>query len=165
MATAYRMLFGHRPHVLRPGQNVLVWGASGGLGSMAVQLIAVSGANAIGVISEDDKRDFVRQLGAKGVINRKNFKCWGQMPAVNTDEYNTWFKEVRKFGAAIWEHTGKGNNVDLRGETRRHGGSLRRNNGLQSHPGRPLSLDASEAPARFALRQFVAGESGQSPCD
>ena len=38
LATAYRMLFGHRPHTLKPGQNVLVWGASGGLGSMAVQL-------------------------------------------------------------------------------------------------------------------------------
>ena len=37
---AYRMLFGWRPNVLRPGQNVLVWGASGGLGSMAIQLIA-----------------------------------------------------------------------------------------------------------------------------
>ena len=32
LATAYRMLFGHRPHILRPGHNVLVWGASGGLG-------------------------------------------------------------------------------------------------------------------------------------
>ena len=64
LATAYRMLFGHRPHVIRPGQNMLVWGASGGLGSMAVQLIATSGANAIGVVSEDDKRDFVMQLGA-----------------------------------------------------------------------------------------------------
>ena len=57
LATAYRMLFGHRPHVLRPGHNVLVWGASGGLGSMAVQLCATSGANAIGVVSEEDKRD------------------------------------------------------------------------------------------------------------
>ena len=36
LATAYRMLFGHRPHILRPGHNVLVWGASGGLGSMAI---------------------------------------------------------------------------------------------------------------------------------
>ena len=82
LATAYRMLFGHRPHTLKPGQNVLVWGASGGLGSMAVQLIATAGGNAIGVISDDDKADFVMSLGAKGVINRKNFKCWGQMPAV-----------------------------------------------------------------------------------
>jgi crotonyl-CoA carboxylase/reductase len=39
LATAYRMLFGHHPHDLKPGQNVLVWGASGGLGSYAIQLI------------------------------------------------------------------------------------------------------------------------------
>ncbi|MGO9174221.1 MAG: crotonyl-CoA carboxylase/reductase [Rhodomicrobium sp.] len=113
LATAYRMLFGHRPHVLRPGHNVLVWGASGGLGSFAVQLCAASGANAIGVVSDEEKRDFVMQLGAKGVINRKDFKCWGQMPKVGSPEYNDWFKETRKFGAAIWEHTGKGNNVDF----------------------------------------------------
>ena len=113
LATAYRMLFGHHPHDLKPGQNVLVWGASGGLGSYAIQLINTAGANAIGVISDEDKRDFVMGLGAKGVLNRKDFNCWGQMPTVNTTEYATWFKEARKFGAAIWEITGKGNNVDM----------------------------------------------------
>ncbi len=113
LATAYRMLFGHRPHILRPGHNVLVWGASGGLGSFAIQLINTAGANAIGVISDESKRDFVLELGAKGVINRKNFDCWGQLPTVNTDEYKAWFGEVRKFGKAIWEITGKGNNVDM----------------------------------------------------
>ena len=113
LATAYRMLFGHRPHTLKPGQNVLVWGASGGLGSMAVQLIATSGAKAIGVISDDDKRDFVLQLGASGTINRKKFECWGQMPEVNSAEYNTWLKGVRGFGKAIWDITGKGVNVDM----------------------------------------------------
>src|SRR6201991_974887 len=113
LATTYRMLFGHRPHVLRPGHNVLVWGASGGLGSFAVQLCAVSGANAIGVISDESKRDFVLSLGAKGVINRKDFKCWGQMPTVNTPEYDNWTKEARKFGKAIWDITGKGNDVDM----------------------------------------------------
>ncbi len=112
LATAYRMLFGHRPHILRPGQNVLVWGASGGLGSMAVQLCATAGANAIGVISDDSKRDFVMSLGAKGVINRKNFDCWGQMPKVGTPEYQTWLKGAKAFGKAIWEITGKGVNVD-----------------------------------------------------
>ena len=44
LATAYRMLFGHHPHELKPGQNVLVWGASGGLGSYAIQLINTAGA-------------------------------------------------------------------------------------------------------------------------
>ncbi len=113
LATAYRMLFGHHPHELKPGQNVLVWGASGGLGSFAIQLINTAGANAIGVISDESKRDFVMSLGAKGVINRKDFNCWGEMPTVNTDEYKTWFGEVRKFGKAIWDITGKGVNVDM----------------------------------------------------
>lgn len=43
LATAYRMLFGHEPHDLKPGQNVLVWGASGGIGSFAIQLINTAG--------------------------------------------------------------------------------------------------------------------------
>ncbi|HEX2334910.1 MAG TPA: crotonyl-CoA carboxylase/reductase, partial [Hyphomicrobiaceae bacterium] len=114
LATAYRMLFGHRPHVIRPGHNVLVWGASGGLGSMAVQLIATTGANAIGVVSEDDKRDFVMQLGARGVINRAKFQCWGRLPEINDQGgYGEYMKKVREFGKAIWEITGKGNDVDF----------------------------------------------------
>jgi crotonyl-CoA carboxylase/reductase len=113
LATAYRMLFGHRPHILRPGHNVLVWGASGGLGSMAVQLISTAGANAIGIISDESKRDFVMQLGAKGVVNRSEFRCWGAMPKVNGPEYGDYMKECRKFGAAIWQITGKGNDVDF----------------------------------------------------
>ncbi len=118
LATAYRMLFGHEPHDLKPGQNVLVWGASGGLGSYAIQLINTAGANAIGVISDEDKRAFVMGLGAKGVINRRDFNCWGQMPTVNTPEYNEWLKEARRFGKAIWDITGRtpqggGVNVDM----------------------------------------------------
>ena len=113
LATAYRMLFGHRPHILRPGHNVLVWGASGGLGSMAIQLIATAGANAIGVISDEEKRDFVLSLGAKGVINRKDFDCWGQLPPVGGPEFGDYMKECRKFGKAIWDVTGKGNDVDF----------------------------------------------------
>ena len=78
-----------------------------------MQLCAVSGANAIGVISDESKRDFVLSLGAKGVINRKDFNCWGAMPKVGTPEYDAWTKEARKFGKAIWDITGKGNDVDM----------------------------------------------------
>ncbi len=113
LATAYRMLFGHRPHILRPGHNVLVWGASGGLGSMAVQLCAAAGANAIGVVSDEDKRDFVLSLGAKGVLNRREFDCWGELPPVSSDGYNDYLKKTREFGKAIWSITGKGVDVDF----------------------------------------------------
>jgi crotonyl-CoA carboxylase/reductase len=112
LATAYRMLFGHPPHTLKPGDNVLVWGASGGLGVFGVQLVAASGANAIGVISDDSKAEYVLNLGAKGVINRKEFKCWGQLPPVNSSEFNDWTKEARRFGKAIWDITGK-RDVDI----------------------------------------------------
>jgi len=68
LATAYRMLFGHKPHELKPGQNVLIWGASGGLGVFATQLAAVTGAKPIGVVSSEDKRDYVMSMGATAVL-------------------------------------------------------------------------------------------------
>ncbi len=144
LATAYRMLFGHRPHILRPGHNVLVWGASGGLGSMAIQLIAVAGANAIGVISEEDKRDFVMGLGAKGVINRKNFNCWGQLPPVNGEGFKEYMGETRKFGKAIWDITGKGNDVDF----------------VFEHPGEATFPVSCNVVKRGGMVVFCAGTTG-----
>ncbi|MBC7905548.1 MAG: crotonyl-CoA carboxylase/reductase [Rhodospirillaceae bacterium] len=146
LATAYRMLFGHRPHVLRPGHNVLVWGAAGGLGSMAIQLIAVSGANPIGVISEEDKRDFVLGLGAKGVINRKDFDCWGQLPDVDGDQgaFAAYMKKVREFGKAIWDVTGKGNDVDF----------------VFEHPGEATFPVSCNVVKRGGMVVFCAGTTG-----
>ena len=114
LATSYRMLYGHRPHTLKPGQNVLVWGAAGGIGSMAVQLVATGGANALAVISDDAKEEFVLSLGAKAAINRSKFDCWGRMPDVTDAEaYGAWTKKLREFGRAIWDITGKGVDVDM----------------------------------------------------
>lgn len=113
LATAFRMLFGHAPHTLKPGDNVLVWGASGGLGVFGVQLCAAAGANAIGVISDEARRSYVMSLGAKGVVNRKDFACWGPLPKVGGPEFEARMKEARKFGKAIWDVTGKGNDVDI----------------------------------------------------
>ena len=143
LATTYRMLFGHPPHTLKPGDNVLVWGASGGLGVFAVQLVAAAGANAIGIISDETKRDYVMQLGAKGVINRKDFACLGQMPTVGTDEYNTWLKEARRFGKAIWDITGK-KDVDI----------------VFEHPGEATFPVSCLVAKRGGMIVFCAGTSG-----
>lgn len=53
---------------LRPGQSVLVIGASGGVGSFAVQIARVLGGHVTGVASTA-KLDFVRSLGAEHVID------------------------------------------------------------------------------------------------
>ena len=144
LATAYRMLFGHRPHIIRPGHNVLVWGASGGLGSMAVQLCATVGANAIGVISDDTKRDFVMSLGAKAVLNRKDFNCWGQLPTVNGEGFKEYMGEVRKFGKAIWDITGKGKDVDI----------------VFEHPGEQTFPVSCNVVKRGGMVVFCAGTTG-----
>jgi crotonyl-CoA carboxylase/reductase len=113
LATAYRMLFGHPPHIIKPGSNVLVWGAAGGLGTMAVQLVALTGAKAIGVIGDESKRAFVMELGAAGVLNRGDFSCWGRRAhGGDPASYAGYMAEVRRFGQAIRQLTG-GEDVDI----------------------------------------------------
>lgn len=53
---------------LRPGQSVLVLGASGGVGSYAVQIAKAMGAEVTAVCSTD-KVEFVRSLGADRILD------------------------------------------------------------------------------------------------
>ena len=53
----------------RPNDVVVIVGASGGIGSYAVQLAAASGARVIGVTSKG-KTEYVKSLGAHEVIDR-----------------------------------------------------------------------------------------------
>ena len=64
--TAWQALFDHAR--LSAGQSVLIHGAAGGVGSMAVQLAHWVGANVIGTASARN-RDFLRGLGADEVID------------------------------------------------------------------------------------------------
>jgi NADPH:quinone reductase-like Zn-dependent oxidoreductase len=53
---------------LQPGQSVLVIGASGGVGSFAVQIARALGGHVTGVASTS-KLEFIRSLGAEHVID------------------------------------------------------------------------------------------------
>ena len=110
-ATTHRMLFGWSPNTVREGDVVLVWGGSGGLGSMAIQMAAAAGGRPVAVVSSEDKFDYCRKLGAVGVINRKDFSHWGQMPHwTDTDAYGRWAQGARAFGAKLWEVLGERTN-------------------------------------------------------
>ncbi|MBI2892496.1 MAG: crotonyl-CoA carboxylase/reductase [Deltaproteobacteria bacterium] len=96
--TAYRMLVDRAE--MKPGDNVLVWGAGGGLGSFAVQLCKLVGANPIAVVSSPERERLVRELGASMVIDRTGFD-FTRGPQVS-----------RAFGARIRELTG-GKDADI----------------------------------------------------
>ena len=70
--TAYRMLMDQCN--MQAGDNVLIWGAAGGLGVFAVQLCKAAGANAVGVVSSDEKGELIKKLGAVDYVNRNEFR-------------------------------------------------------------------------------------------
>ncbi|MBA2553800.1 MAG: crotonyl-CoA carboxylase/reductase [Geodermatophilaceae bacterium] len=100
-STAYRQLISSNGANMRQGDNVLVWGATGGLGSYATQLTLHGGATPICVVSSPDKAELVRSMGAELVIDRaaEGFQFW-------KDERTQDPQEWKRFGARIRELTG-----------------------------------------------------------
>jgi crotonyl-CoA carboxylase/reductase len=107
-ATAYRQLLGWPPHTVEEGDPVLIWGGAGGLGSMAIQIVKARGGIPVAVVSHADKYEFCHQLGAKGVINRRDFDHWGRLPDVDDAEaFGKWMQGARAFGQKFWEVLGE----------------------------------------------------------
>lgn len=67
LITAWEALFDRAR--LQARQTVLIHGAAGGVGHVAVQLATIAGARVIGTVSSNDKAAFVRALGAEACIN------------------------------------------------------------------------------------------------
>ena len=100
-STAYRQLVSHHGAQMKQGDVVLIWGASGGLGSYATQMALNGGAIPVCVVSSADKADIVRRMGAELVIDRaaEGYRFW-------KDEHTQDMKEVQRFGKKIRELTG-----------------------------------------------------------
>ena len=54
--------------------DVLVTGATGGVGSIAVMILSKLGYNVTAVTGKKDKLNFLKELGAKNIIDRKEFE-------------------------------------------------------------------------------------------
>ena len=101
--TAYRMLMNRAE--LQAGHKVLIWGAAGGLGVFATQLVKLAGGKSVGVVSSEEKGELVKQLGAEGYINRSDYQLQrkgGETP----EEEKARFKESRRFGKDVAEILG-----------------------------------------------------------
>ena len=112
-ATAYRMLHGWPPNTVKEGDVVLVWGGSGGLGSLAIQLITLAGAKAVAVVSNREKGEYATSLGAVGYVDRTAFDHWGVPPAWESPDWKAWFEGAKAFGKAIWDVLGERRNPNI----------------------------------------------------
>jgi crotonyl-CoA reductase len=106
-STAYRQLVSHHGANMKQGDTVLIWGASGGLGSYATQFALNGGAIPVCVVSSPEKAEICRRMGADLVIDRnaEGYRFW-------KDENNQDPREWRRFGAKIRELTG-GDDPDI----------------------------------------------------
>ena len=55
-------------------KDVLVTGSTGGVGSIAVMVLSKMGYNVHAVTGKKDKNDYLKSLGAKNIIDRKEFE-------------------------------------------------------------------------------------------
>ena len=100
-STAYRQLVSRNGADMKQGDTVLIWGASGGLGSYATQFALNGGAVPVCVVSSPEKAEICREMGAELVIDRteEGYKFW-------SDPQTQDPKEWKRFGAKIRELTG-----------------------------------------------------------
>ena len=100
-STAYRQLVSRNGADMKQGDVVLVWGASGGLGSYATQYALAGGAIPVCVVSSAEKVELCRRMGAELVIDRQaeQFRFWSDE---NTQDAREW----RRLGACIRALTG-----------------------------------------------------------
>ncbi|MCE3553704.1 crotonyl-CoA carboxylase/reductase [Pseudonocardia sp. RS11V-5] len=106
-STAYRQLVSRNGADMKQGDTVLIWGASGGLGSYATQFALNGGATPVCVVSSPEKAEICRAMGAELVIDRnaEGYRFW-------KDPQTQDPKEWKRFGARIRELTG-GDDPDI----------------------------------------------------
>ncbi|MHB2022383.1 MAG: crotonyl-CoA carboxylase/reductase [Mycobacteriales bacterium] len=100
-STAYRQLVGKHGAAMKQGDVVLIWGASGGLGSYATQFALNGGATPVCVVSSATKAELCRAMGAELIIDRtaEDYRFW-------KDENTQDPKEWQRLGRRIRELTG-----------------------------------------------------------
>ena len=100
--TAYRMLVSDRGARMKQGDIVLIWGASGGLGAYAVQLVKNGGGIPVGVVGSEEKAAAAQKLGCDVVVNRQDIGIGDD----TGDDPEATLKAGRRLGRIIRDTTG-----------------------------------------------------------
>src|SRR5215210_4966482 len=97
-STSYRMLVGSNAARMKQGDVVLIWGATGGIGGYAVQLVLNGGGIPVGVVSSPDKAELLHEMGCEATIDRaaEGYRFW-------KDEFHQDEAEWRRLGKKVRE--------------------------------------------------------------
>ena len=113
LSTSYRMLVSPNGAKMKQGDVVLIWGASGGIGSYAVQLVLNGGGIPVGVVSSEEKEEILREMGCEFVINRKkaNYKFFKEDGSHDDKEWRRLGTDIRALVGEdpdiVFEHPGR----------------------------------------------------------
>ncbi len=112
-STSYRMLVSRNGAPVTPGDKVLIWGASGGIGSFAVQHTLNAGGVPIAVVSSESKAATLRELGVEHVINRaeRDYRFWKDPTTQDESEWRRLGRDIRELVGEdpdiVFEHPGR----------------------------------------------------------
>jgi len=113
-STAYRQLVSRNGGGMKQGDVVLIWGASGGLGSYATQYALNGGAIPVCVVSSPEKADLCRAMGAEFIIDRnaEDYRFWKDETTQDPKEWQRLGKQIRSLTGGddvdiVFEHPGR----------------------------------------------------------
>ncbi|ACU53076.1 crotonyl-CoA reductase [Acidimicrobium ferrooxidans DSM 10331] len=112
-STAYRMLVSPNGAQMRQGQVVLIWGATGGIGSYGVQYVLNGGGIPVGVVSSPRKAALLRRMGCEYVIDRseRNYQFWRDDDTQDETEWRRFGQDIRDLVGEdpdiVFEHPGR----------------------------------------------------------
>ncbi len=112
-STSYRMLVGDHAGRMKQGDNVFIWGATGGIGAYATQLVLNGGGTPIGVVSSESRVKLLNAMGCDAVIDRKaeNYQFWSDEHTQDEREWRRLGKKVRELVGEdpdiVFEHPGR----------------------------------------------------------
>ena len=112
-STSYRMLVGDHAGRMKQGDNVFIWGATGGIGAYATQLVLNGGGTPIGVVSSPERVKLLEAMGCDAVIDRRaeGYQFWSDEHTQDEREWRRLGKKVRELVGEdpdiVFEHPGR----------------------------------------------------------
>lgn len=112
-STSYRMLVGKHAARMKQGDTVFIWGATGGIGAYATQLVLNGGGIPVGVVSSPERVKLLEAMGCERVIDRREegYRFWSDENTQDESEWRRLGKKVRSLAGddpdIVFEHPGR----------------------------------------------------------